>query len=218
MPFIVKLKKANTLTLARFDARPSWGDLASEIADLFRISSNHVGVVFIDEAKNAIILTKEQELQSFYKAFDPFSGKLKFVVQDLQNPDSPTTIASTWSDNKLTLFCWVLNVSNSPFAVDIRKSKTVDDLKKAIKKEKKHTFSDIDADTLQLWKLSPLIPSVEIDKLRDVQSPQQIPGCDKLNVFDKLSEYFSLAPRGHLHIIVETPFTRNYSRDLFIFT
>jgi hypothetical protein len=31
----------------------------SQIADLFSISSNNVGVVFIDEAKGAIILTKE---------------------------------------------------------------------------------------------------------------------------------------------------------------
>ncbi|KAF8351954.1 hypothetical protein F5887DRAFT_861470, partial [Amanita rubescens] len=115
------------------------------------------------------------------------------------------------SDNKLTLFCWVPNVSNNPFAVGIRKSKTVGHLKDAIKKEKELTFGAIDADTLQHWKLSPPIPSAEIGmKLRDVQSPQRVPSCDKLNVFDELSEHFSSPPPPpppgkHLHIIVEAP-------------
>ena len=87
MPFVVKLKKANAPTVvARFDARPSWGDLASTIAELFEISLNNVGVVFIDEAKEAHIITEEQYLQSFYEVFDP-PEKIKFVVQDLQTPD-----------------------------------------------------------------------------------------------------------------------------------
>ena len=94
MPFIVKLKKASAsaeltqIILARFDARPSWGDLASKIAGEFSISSNNVGVVFLDEVEDIYITLKnEQELQSFYELFDPSSGKIKFVVQDLQTPD-----------------------------------------------------------------------------------------------------------------------------------
>ncbi|KIL58347.1 hypothetical protein M378DRAFT_319083 [Amanita muscaria Koide BX008] len=235
MPFVVKLKKASAsaeLTqtmLVRFDARPSWGDLASKIAEEFSISSNNVGVVFLDEVCK-LTLKNEQELQSFYEVFDPSSGKMKFVVQDLQTPDSPKTISSTWSassnlsglsgdDDQLTLFCWVLNVSDNPFAIDIGKSMTVGHLKKAIKKEKERTFNDIDPDTLELWKLSPPIPSGEINtKLRDVQSPQQIPGCVKLNAIDELLEHFSSVHRKHLHIIVEAPPTCKYSRDLFMFT
>ncbi|KAM6490570.1 hypothetical protein JOM56_013913 [Amanita muscaria] len=222
MPFVVKLKKAGAsaeltqIILARFDARPSWGDLASKIAEEFSISSNNVGVVFLDEAEGKLTLKNEQELQSFYEIFDPSSGKIKFVVQDLQTPDSPKTISSTWSassklsdllnaDDQLTLFCWVLNVSNNPFAVDIGKSMTVGHLKQAIK-EKERTFEVIESDTLELWKLSPPIPSAEIDtKLRDVQSPQQIPGCVKLNAIDELLEHFSSVRRKHLHIIVEAP-------------
>ena len=113
---------------------------------------------------------------------------------------------------------------------------TVDHLKEAIKKKKERTFEVIESDTLELWKvseifplrvdrhlifgkLSPPIPSAEIDtKLRDVQSPQQIPGCVKLNAIDELLEHFSSVPRKHLHIIVEAPPTRKYSRDLFMFT
>lgn len=87
MPFVVKLKKANAPTVvARFDARPSWGDLASTIAELFEISFNNVGVVFIDEAKETHIITEEQYLQSFYEVFNPLE-KIKLVVQDLQTPD-----------------------------------------------------------------------------------------------------------------------------------
>ena len=91
MPCVVKLKKANAPTvLARFDARPSWGDLASTIAELFEISLNNVGVVFIDDAKEAHFITEEQYLQSFYEVFDP-PEKIKFVVQDLQTPDREST-------------------------------------------------------------------------------------------------------------------------------
>ncbi|KAF8346567.1 hypothetical protein F5887DRAFT_1281694 [Amanita rubescens] len=216
MPFVVKLKKANAPTaLARFDARPSWGDLASTIAELFEISLNNVGVVFIDEAKEAHIITEEQYLQSFYEVFDP-PEQIKFVVQDLQTPDPKTTITSTWSadsnlsdlsnaGDELTLFCWVFMFGN-PFPVDIRKSMTVGHLKEMIKNKKEHLFGAIDADTLELWKLSSPIPLAEVGtRLKDVQIPEQIPNCDKLNIGDKLSEHFPPAPQKHLHIIVEAP-------------
>lgn len=59
---------------------------------------------------------------------------------------------------------------------------------------------------LNFGKLSPPILVAEIStKLKDVQSPQQIPGCVKLDGVDELSEHFSSAPRKHLHIIVEAP-------------
>ena len=57
------------------------------------------------------------------------------------------------SDDQLELFCWVLNVSNDPFQVIIRKRLTVNELKKEIKKVKEHTFSAIEPDTLILWKV-----------------------------------------------------------------
>ncbi|KAF8817182.1 hypothetical protein BYT27DRAFT_7075454, partial [Phlegmacium glaucopus] len=133
-------------------------------------------------------------------------------------------ISSTWSASSnlsnlsktedLTLFCWILNVSNNPFAIDIGQSMRVDHLKKAIKKEKRHTFEVIESDTLELWKLSTPIPSTEIGtKLRDAQSPQQIQGCVKLDPIDKLSAHFSPDPRNHLHILVEAPPTRKCSRN-----
>jgi hypothetical protein len=54
----------------------------------------------------------------------------------------------------IKLFCWILDVSNHPFPVDIDDSITVADLKKAIVKEKSSTFANIEADQLTLWKVS----------------------------------------------------------------
>jgi hypothetical protein len=52
------------------------------------------------------------------------------------------------------LFCWVLKDSNRPFPVLIGKSETVADLKDAIKKKKENAFVGIDADSLDIWKVS----------------------------------------------------------------
>ena len=54
----------------------------------------------------------------------------------------------------LTLFCWILGDNpQRVFHVEIASSKTVDDLKDAIKMET-HRFDRIDADALRLWKVS----------------------------------------------------------------
>jgi hypothetical protein len=58
----------------------------------------------------------------------------------------------------ITLFCWILGVSDSPFSIDIEDSKTVDHLKKAIVKEKPVTFANVEADQLKLWKVSGFSP------------------------------------------------------------
>jgi hypothetical protein len=54
-----------------------------------------------------------------------------------------------------SLVCCVLGLGDvKPFLVDIPLSKTVDHLKKAIKKEKENAFNHIDADQLEIWKVS----------------------------------------------------------------
>jgi hypothetical protein len=52
----------------------------------------------------------------------------------------------------LKIFCWVLNVSDNPFSVDIGKSMTVGYLKEIIKKKKEFEYA-FDPDTLKLWKV-----------------------------------------------------------------
>ena len=54
-------------------------------------------------------------------------------------------------DNELKLFCWVVDRSEDPFSVDITITKTVDDLKKAIKMEME---LDGPAHAFTLWKVS----------------------------------------------------------------
>jgi len=46
----------------------------------------------------------------------------------------------------IKLFCWILDVSESSFSISIDETQTVDDLKKAIVKEKSSTFANIEAD------------------------------------------------------------------------
>lgn len=87
MHYGFKLKKADAPTkLVAFDEQPSWKDLTSKIAHLFHISSDNVGVVFIDEGREIITVDNEEELQSF-NTLHP-SEVTKFVVQDLKAPDS----------------------------------------------------------------------------------------------------------------------------------
>ena len=95
MPFIpFKFKKANAPTrLADFDTQPTWGDLASKIAQLFDIPLKDVGVAFVDKCKDAITLNNEQDLQRFYNSLDQSSEEIKFVVQDLRTPDGESTFS-----------------------------------------------------------------------------------------------------------------------------
>jgi hypothetical protein len=54
----------------------------------------------------------------------------------------------------LELNCWVLGDDyNRTFPVKIANNETVAALKKAIKEEKKRAFLDVDADSLDLWKV-----------------------------------------------------------------
>ena len=56
-----------------------------------------------------------------------------------------------------SLACCVLSLDDvKPFLVDIPLSKTVDHLKDAIKKKKENAFNHIDADQLEIWKVSDL--------------------------------------------------------------
>jgi Crinkler effector protein N-terminal domain len=64
------------------------------------------------------------------------------------------TRSNIGSDDMFKLFCWVLNWSNKPFSVDIRKSKMVGHLKDMIKKKLENTLVGIVANTLDIWKVN----------------------------------------------------------------
>jgi len=66
----------------------------------------------------------------------------------------PVNYSIIGSDDELDLFCWVLNGSNIPFSVTIGESRTVDCLKKMIKKEMEPELDDLAADRIVLWNVS----------------------------------------------------------------
>ena len=53
----------------------------------------------------------------------------------------------------ITLFCWILDVSGSPFPVDIEDRRTVGHLKDEILKKKPNAFTNVDPDQLDLWQV-----------------------------------------------------------------
>jgi hypothetical protein len=54
----------------------------------------------------------------------------------------------------IKVFCWILDVSDSSFSVDIKDNLTVDDLKLAIVQKYSVSFDKVDAFELVLWKVS----------------------------------------------------------------
>ena len=92
---LFKFKKANASTrLGHFDTQPTWGDLASKVANLFHIPLEDVGVAFVGEHRETITLSNEQDLQYFYESLDQSSGEIKFVVQNLRTPDGESAFPS----------------------------------------------------------------------------------------------------------------------------
>src|SRR5262245_58984792 len=119
------------------------------------------------------------------------------------------------------LFCWILHVSERSFSITIDDSQTVDDLKKAILKEKPKAFANVDPDELTLWKvrgflfrqvkkLNTLQPkeSITTDKnLKNNVANLELPDDEALLEADKLSDIFPHPEptTKSLHIIVRSP-------------
>jgi hypothetical protein len=86
--------------------------------------------------------------------------------------------------------------------VAIPKTKNVNALKQAIRKEKKHAFKGVDASALVLWKVSLPCDSLveEGPRIIDLDENQSLVSVDSL------SEVFLDAPeKGHIHIVVRAP-------------
>jgi Crinkler effector protein N-terminal domain len=88
------------------------------------------------------------------------------------------------------------------FPVEISASKNVGALKKAIKREKKHTLDHVDVDALVLWSIS--IPDDET--LEKELIKLELVDERALSPMNRLSNKFScVLKEGHLHIIVKAP-------------
>ncbi|KAF9922559.1 hypothetical protein BGZ67_010386 [Mortierella alpina] len=104
--------------------------------------------------------------------------------------------------NKLTLFCLVdgENLSRA-FSVKIQPDDTVDDLKEIIKTKKTHDFSDIDANSLTLWRVSVPIVAAESHKIISLDS---VESKDELLPSDEVSEVYGDAPsKRTVHVLVK---------------
>ena len=113
--------------------------------------------------------------------------------------------------DSLSLFCYVRgDDGGEPFKIDIDKSKTVSDLRKAVKEETKPKFDDIPANSLVLWKVSvPITKNLknEVEALKLVDD-------DKLQSTDGLSDIFSDLAKRRIHVIIDRP--RSSSGELLM--
>ena len=70
----------------------------------------------------------------------------------------PTASTSLSQPHKITLFCWILDISDRSFPIDIEDNLTVGHLKDAIVKKTPVAFEGVDAYELDLWDVSGFPP------------------------------------------------------------
>ena len=124
---------------------------------------------------------------------------------------------------ELSLNCWIEGLDNAnAFLVDILSSKTIGHLKGAIKQKKDPVLNHIDADQLEIWKVSdramqPPLPICNDTTRLQLRNPLRsgeiaktldkgIPDADELDPVQKLSRYFLETPVEEMvHLIVRLP-------------
>ncbi|KAG0009094.1 hypothetical protein BGZ80_002746 [Entomortierella chlamydospora] len=123
------------------------------------------------------------------------------------------------TSEKVKLFC-ILEGDSTAFKVTVALDDDVDDLKKAIKKEKSKTLSDIDASDLILWRIAvPSSPArtIRLNNLTSDDTKNMLP--QKLDESDDLisDKFEAIPPKKTIHIIVQLPtaaasgLTRSYA-------
>ncbi|KAF9945903.1 hypothetical protein BGZ72_000878 [Mortierella alpina] len=110
-----------------------------------------------------------------------------------------------------TLFCLIDGeASSNAFPVSITSAETVGDLKKLIKTKKTNAFSDVDADLLNLWRVS--IPIIEdSDKVPILLNNVPDKERKKLGPATLLLMYLVQPPEETIHIVVQRPLSGNVS-------
>lgn len=117
------------------------------------------------------------------------------------------------TDNLITLLC-IENGETTRFSVEVNRHKIVEELKKAIKKQKSPEFDDIAVDKLTLLRVS--IPLVPANKVKPIIL-SEIESATKLEPENDISEYFEEnPPKKTIHIIVQHPPQGNSDASLFL--
>ncbi|ORY98441.1 hypothetical protein BCR41DRAFT_390512 [Lobosporangium transversale] len=98
------------------------------------------------------------------------------------------------------LFC-ILDGNSTPFSVVVSPDDTVDDLKKAIKKEKENDFREIDADKLNLFHVSVPDEGATIN-LANIESKELL-----TRATSKISKIFGISPLPEetINVIIQRP-------------
>jgi hypothetical protein len=85
---VFKLKKADTYArLVGFPNQPIWEELASRIGVIYRIPPERVEIAFQRDGE-MIAINDNEALQHFYEFSYQPPESAKFVVQDIEVPDS----------------------------------------------------------------------------------------------------------------------------------
>ncbi|KAF9345957.1 hypothetical protein BGX26_002558 [Mortierella sp. AD094] len=104
--------------------------------------------------------------------------------------------------SEITLFC-IVDGDSTAFSIDIASTKTVDHLKKEIKKDQSPVFDDLRASDLTLWSVN--IPIEGDDEENPITLVDQT-NRKKLRATSDISEVFGTAPpKKTIHCIVELP-------------
>ena len=78
-------------------------------------------------------------------------GKDKGRAKSTAMPTASTSLSPVHQPRKITLFCWILDLSDKSFSVDIEDNLTVGHLKDVIVKKNPASFEGVDAYELDLW-------------------------------------------------------------------
>jgi hypothetical protein len=77
-------KGAGANRVRTFPAQPTWEQLASTIAPLFKIPTDNIDVVGVSKDGETIALSNEEDLQGFFEVADQSLEIIKLVVRDLR--------------------------------------------------------------------------------------------------------------------------------------
>src|ERR1700730_12841788 len=91
----------------------------------------------------------------YFRSVFNFSHIFSTTKLSLLPPSAVVNLNLPTMSDMLQLWCWVDGDDHKhTFPIEITGSKTIGELKKAIKKEKEPAFDHLPADTLTLWKVS----------------------------------------------------------------
>lgn len=110
----------------------------------------------------------------------------------------------------ITLSCLIQGTTlDNYFKVTIDKNNDISDLKEVIRKKRKYTFANVDANDLKLWKVSvPMSKKAKFKQLNESTVEDVLDGVKIKDATVEVEEVFGDSPvKKHIHVIIEQPAT-----------